>query len=82
MTEVTTCQLLLASFSLSGPIRFTTPCNSVTVKSLTVPLGISTSVLRLEGRAELKQLFVAAEEQYFNYSMPVYYLASETRKNI
>jgi hypothetical protein len=45
MTEVTACQLLLASLSLSGPIRLTSPCNSVTAKSLTVPLGISTSVL-------------------------------------
>jgi len=47
MREVTACQLLLAS-SLSGPIRLTSPYNSVTAKSVTVPLGISTSVLRQE----------------------------------
>lgn len=59
MREVTACQLLLASFSLSGPIRLTSPYNSVTAKSVTVPLGISTSVLRLDRRAKLKQLFVS-----------------------
>ena len=60
MREVTACQLLLASFSLSGPIRLTPPYNSVTAKSVTVPLGITTSVQRLERRAKLKQLFVSS----------------------
>lgn len=59
MREVTACQLLLAS-SLSGPIRLTSPYNSVTAKSVTVPLGISTSVLKQERRAKLKQLFVSS----------------------